>query len=480
MMPLCGELFMHVFENQISADALGLFAGIDRVLLAVSGGADSAALAHVLAELKAQGRLSCEFVIGHVNHCLRGADSDADEEFVRTFAESLAIPFAVRAVDVKAYAQKHKLSIETAGRKLRLPALKGMAEEHRCRRIATAHHADDQAETLIHRMMRGTGFRGLAGIRPVSMVDGAVYVRPMLNVRREEILQYCQDHGIFWRQDKSNSDLQFTRNRIRHRLLPQLQAGSDLTELLAKLSTAAQGLQHRVDDALKDSLKELCAGEHGFSEVCFHQEKLNACSPWTFYEIIRQGVVTIGGGLRGYSRSHFDAIRQMTDQSKARADFPGKLEVIVENDTVTIQRKGYKPPKGISVEGELMFPGDTVEFGPWKISSRPLRADQADIDHFLETKDDFIEWFDADKIAGPLIIRQRETGDRFWPIGAEAPKKVGRFLIDAGLDAKTKRQAFIVCDTEKILWVAPVRMSDRAKITPETQHILEMRLSEVE
>lgn len=468
---------MRIFENKILSDARGLFVDAGKVLLAVSGGADSVAMAYALAGLKKQGRLSCEFVVGHVNHCLRGAESDADEVFVRTLAESLAIPFAAQVVDVKGYAKKNKLSIETAGRKLRLQALMQMAESYHCQRIATAHHADDQAETLIHCMMRGTGFRGLCGIRPISVVGGAVYVRPLLAVRRDEILGYCREHEIRWREDKSNSDLQFTRNRIRHRLLPELQADSDLTELLAKLSTAAQGLQRRLDDVLSSSLEELCAGEHGFSRVCFNQEKLNACSPWTFYEIIRLGVVTIGGGLRGYSRSHFDAIGEMAARSKAKADFPGKLEVVVENDTVTIQRKGYTSPKGKCVEGVLMFPGDTVEFGPWKISSRQLRAGQAEINHFLETKDDFIEWFDADKIAGPLIIRQRQTGDRFWPIGGKGEKKVGRFLIDSGLDAKAKQQAIIIADAEKILWVAPIRMSEQVKINSKTRYIVEIRMS---
>jgi len=217
-----------LFEDILWQSSQQLFEGIDRVLLAVSGGADSVAMAHVLHRLAQEGGLSCNFVIGHVNHCLRGAESDADETFVRRFGQSLGVPVISQRVDVKAYAAEHKLSIETAGRVLRLQTLAQMADQNGCGCIATAHHKDDLAETMIHRLMRGTGFRGLCGIWPVSEVYGAEFVRPMLGVRRDEIIQYCKDNSIQWRQDASNENTAFTRNRIRHRLLPVLKDESDV------------------------------------------------------------------------------------------------------------------------------------------------------------------------------------------------------------------------------------------------------------
>lgn len=469
---------MGFFEDKISENASLHFEGIDRVLVAVSGGADSVAMAHVLVDLQKKEQLSCEFVIGHVNHCLRGAESDADEAFVRELGVLLGVPVVAASVDVKKYAAEKKLSIETAGRQLRLQTLAEMATEYKCDSIATAHHADDQAETMIHRLMRGTGFRGLSGIKPVSIVGGAVYIRPMLNLRRNEIIQYCRDNSIQWRQDKSNRDLQFTRNRIRHKLLPFVKGESDLTDLLIKLSTSAQHLQQRVDDVFRNSFNELCVDKGRFSRICYKQEKLSRCSPWTFYEIIRQGIITIGRGLRGYSRSHFDAIRNMASQSKAKADFPGKLEVIVENGTVVIQRRGYKPSTRKQDEGMVLWPGHTVEYGPWKISSRLLYADKGEIEWFLKTKDNLVEWFDADKIALPLMVRARQKGDRFRPIGTKSSKKVARFLQDAQLAAEVKQNVFVVADSEKILWVAPVRMSDKVKISDKTTRVVEVRLDE--
>ena len=241
-------------RNTLHLD-ISLLKDARKVLLAVSGGADSVAMVHVLNELKQRGQLSCDFMVGHVNHCLRGAESDADEAFVRALAESLAIPVVTQAVDVKAYAKEHKLSIETAGRKMRIQALGEMAEKYNCQVIATAHHADDQAETLIHRLMRGAGYRGLCGIKPVSSLSGEIYIRPMLGIRRSEIIEYCKANSIKWREDASNTNPAFTRNRIRHRLLPSLQDGDDLVGVLNELAVAAQNLQQRIDGILEEVIK---------------------------------------------------------------------------------------------------------------------------------------------------------------------------------------------------------------------------------
>lgn len=452
------------------------FGGVERTLLAVSGGADSVAMAHALVRLKQEGTVMCEFVIGHINHCLRGLESDADEVFVKTLANELKLPFVSESVDVAAYAKEHKLSIETAGRKLRLASLAIMAEEYSCTRIATAHHKDDQAETVIHRLMRGTGFRGLCGIRPLSVIGTSVYIRPMLNLRRSEIIEYCRQKSIHWRDDTSNISLAFTRNRIRHTILPELQGRSECVESLAGLAAAAQRLHSRIEGKLKDSLQELCIENTGFKRVRFDQKKLSNYSPWTFYEIIRQSLMTLGAGLRDYTQDHFDAIREMAGQIKAKADFPSRIEVIVKDATIYIQHQGYRPSKPKSNGSVILGFEDTVQFDSWQISSRLLNAEQVGLDHFLKKKDAFVEWFDAGKIYWPMQIRQWQKSDRFWPIGGTGEKKVTRFLQDAQLDSQTKEQAFIIQDAQKILWLAPIRMSEEVKVTQETHKILEVRL----
>ena len=475
---------MECFEEKIldQIQSNGLFEEIDRVLLAVSGGADSVAMAYALSELRKKQLFSCEFIIGHVNHCLRGAQSDADEAFVQALGQQLEIPVVTKRVDVTSCAAEHKLSIETAGRKLRIQALGEMADEYDCQVIMTAHHADDQAETIIHRLMRGVGYRGLCGIKPISSVCGWIYVRPMLGVRRSEIIEYCKTDSIKWREDASNTSLAFTRNRIRHLLLPSLKGQADLVELLSKLAIGAQDLQQRIDETLKDLIDHSSLGDGLGGEFYFSQAKLRNKSPWIFYEFIRNILVLLGAGLRDYSKSHFEAISVIWSQDKARTDFPGGIEIIVENGIVAFRKKECPYDKIKLHYDDLSItlrPDETVEFGSWRIDSRFLCADEVDMGHFLKTKDPYVEWFDANKIVGPLIVRRRQVGDRFFPIGGSGEKKVARFLQDAQLDGQTKQQAFIIKDLEKILWVAPVRMSDQFKITSETRQIVEIRISEL-
>ena len=464
------------FEDTLCQSSQHLFEGIDRVLLAVSGGADSVAMAHALVSLRKKGRLSCDFVIGHINHCLRGADSDEDERFVKELAESLGVPVVTTRVDVSACAEEKKLSIETAGRKLRIQALGQMAEEYDCQGIATAHHADDQAETMIHRLMRGAGYRGLCGIKPESSVCGWIYARPMLGVRRGEIVEYCKANSICWREDASNTNLAFTRNRIRHQLLPSLQGKTDLVELLGMLAIAAQNLQQRVDTVLEKVIKNSTLGDGLGGQICFSQAKLKNQSPWIFYEIIRNALVICGGGLRDYSKSHFDTIGEMWNRDKAKADFPGGIEVVVENGIVMIRQKEYIFPKIDLDDAVTLQPGETVDFSLWRITTRFLEADKEDVSQFFKTKDQYVEWFDADKVVGPIEIRSRKDGDRFWPIGASGEKKIARFLIDAQMNQAEKKRSFLIKDADKILWVAPVRMCDPAKVTRQTRKIIEIRI----
>jgi tRNA(Ile)-lysidine synthase len=212
---------MLVREAERAVGALGL-AG-RRVLVAASGGVDSTVLAHVLGELAGRQRL--EFAIGHVNHGLRGSDSDADEQGVRDLAAALGAPVAVSAVDPRALrsgcSSRERPTLQEAARTLRYEALRSMAERLGAGHIATAHNADDQAETVLLRLLRGTGPDGLGGI-PERSPDGVV-VRPLLRVPRAEIEAFARARRLHWREDASNHSPDYTRNRLRHHWLPGLQ-----------------------------------------------------------------------------------------------------------------------------------------------------------------------------------------------------------------------------------------------------------------
>ena len=465
------------FKDRLLQDTGSLFEDIDRVLLAVSGGADSVAMTHGLVRLRRQGALDCNFVIGHINHCLRGAESDADEAFVDQLGRTLGLPVILQRVDINDYAVEHKLSIETAGRVVRLQSLARMAEENGCEAIATAHHKDDLAETMVHRLMRGTGFRGLCGIWPKSEVFGAKFIRPMLGLRRAEIIQYTKDNSIQWREDASNRNINFTRNKIRHRLLPVLEDESrSVVDQLAILSSETQRFQQVVKKQAQAIVgKAEYYQNRGQFEI--KQDLLAELPPWVFYEVVREVLTALGAGLRNYSQQHFDAIARMVRQEKAKADFPGQVEIAVDNDAVSIQVNTNSAI--LSSESITLLMGQTVQFGQWEIFAKLLNSDEIDSQRFFKTKDAFVEWFDADKIAGNIEVCCRKDGDRFWPIGGKGEKKVGRFLMDARLPSEIKSKAVIVKDAKKILWLAPIRMSEHAKVTEQTTKILEIQTGSI-
>ena len=435
-------------------------------------------MVHVLHRLAQEGGLSCGFVIGHINHCLRGAESDADEVFVTQLGRSLGIPVISQRVDVQAYAAEHKLSIETAGRVLRLTMLSQVAERYNCDCIATAHHKDDLAETMIHRLMRGTGFRGLCGIWPVSEVYGGEFIRPMLGLRRDEIIQYCKDNSIQWRQDASNADVNFTRNHIRHRLLPVLEDECDvIVDKLEKLSLKSRRFQLFTEKLSRSIFDK---GECRPKAGCFtlKQEHLTDIAAWIFYEVVREVLVKLGVGLRRYKREHFEMIQRLVGKKRSSLVLPNGVVVWALGDTLQFLYHGNKLPRKPIMPNEMVIQleiGGTVRFGPWRISSVLLNRADVDIDSFVRSKDTFVEWFDADKVVGPIEVRRRKDGDRFWPIGTTGEKKVGRFLIDAQLEIEAKQKTAIIKDTEKILWVAPIRMCEQAKVTEQTRKILEIR-----
>ena len=197
-----------------------------RLLLAVSGGADSTALLYAICALKDRAELDAELVCAHINHQLRAARGDRDQEFVVEQAEKLGLDVSTRRVDVRGFARKAGLSIETAARELRIESLLDIADNAGCDHIATAHQKNDNAETLIQRLARGTGIRGLGGIWPMRAFGrrNVRFVRPMLCVTRMEVIEYLNERNLKWRQDSTNADCKFRRNYIRHRLLPAIQA----------------------------------------------------------------------------------------------------------------------------------------------------------------------------------------------------------------------------------------------------------------
>ncbi|MBP7050563.1 MAG: tRNA lysidine(34) synthetase TilS [Phycisphaerae bacterium] len=456
----------------------GIFAGAARVLVAISGGADSICLLHLLAKLRSKGTLPASLVCAHVNHRLRGLSSDADERFVAEFACNLGVRIVTRAVDVRGHAGEHRLSVETAARELRLAALAEIAREHDCSWVAAGHQKDDNAETLLHRLRRGTGFRGLAGIRPVrSFGDGLWLARPLLCVTRDEVVRYLRKHGLAWREDLTNADIAYTRNYIRHRLLPSLQreSPSPLVEGLSELAFSAARLYNRIE-------REATAAWAAMASPGNHSVRIDATGLALLpqpvaIELVRRALVSLGSGERDLTERHYGNILGLAGQRTIheRIALPDGFSVRYESGTLLVARQQLASGDGSAhthgAPAELNIPG-TTRFCDWEITARILERDGIDVRQVTKDKSSFTECLDWDRVKPPVLVRPRQTGDRFEPLGLGATKKVGKFLTTAKVPHELRRQTTILTDQEKILWVCPIRIAQSVKVTERTQRIL--------
>ncbi len=332
------------FENKVAEfiESNGLFGSEGKVLLAVSGGADSTALLHAVCALKAEGVPGGELLCAHVNHQLRGAEADADEDFVVGEADGLKVPVMTRRVDVREYARKNKLSIETAGRELRIESLVDISEANNCSVIATAHQKNDTAETILQRLTRGTGFRGLGGIWPKKTFEsGVTFVRPLLCVTRAEIIEYLKRGGTAWREDRTNTDHSYRRNYIRHRLMPELQrrCNGSVVEELYELSESARKFYGMVCACAEKVWAK--SAQCGDEKVILDLQELSGEHPAVKVELVRRSLAAVGSGERDLTQEHFERILQLAGQktSGRRIELPGGFVVGSEYGKLIFSRR---------------------------------------------------------------------------------------------------------------------------------------------
>jgi tRNA(Ile)-lysidine synthase len=439
-----------------------------KILLAVSGGADSVALLCILNKI-----FPNNLHIAHINHQLRGTDSLNDEYYVRQLAEKYKLPVTTKLVDVNTFAKKQKLSTETAARQLRLEALIKIADKHNCTAIATAHHKNDNAETVIQRILRGTGYKGLAGIRAKTVFNGKIFVRPLLCLSRDEIEKYLKTQNISWQNDYTNTDTRFTRNRIRHKLLPYLMKESPgLVEIINDLADKCELLNNNIEN-----LCEAAAAD------CFiaQDKKLIAVDLLKFthqpkpvqVELIQKALTQIKCGLQKYTLEHYKKIIEFVSSAKTGKSLtiPGKINITKGYDKFFIGTSKIKDDAIESVT--LKLPGKTV-FENYTIETEILEnVDTANI----KKRDKFIEFFNFEQITLPLTVRCRQKGDKFRPFGQNSLKKVGKFLTNEKIDSEQKNQAVLICDNHSILWVVPIRRSNEAIIDSNVLKTLKITIS---
>jgi len=521
------ERMLSEFEKKVAdfVKANELFGSAEGILLAVSGGADSTALLYAMQVLKDEGILSAELLCTHINHQLRGYEADLDEQFVIAQAGELNLPITTKRVDVCEFARRNKLSIETAARKLRIASLLDIAKVNNCFFVATAHQKNDNAETILQRLLRGTGFRGLAGIWPVqafadsftpldnsantditqntTISNGVKFVRPLLSVRRDEIIKYLHQRNLKWREDHTNADCTYTRNYIRHQLLPALQADytGSIVEQLSQLAQQARKLNSIVLERIEKVWPELA--QTGKNSTLLNLKRFLQEPKVVKAELVRRSITAIGSGERDLTQRHYERILRLAEPPASscrktgagagsrKFELPGGFVVWREFGNLIFARpQKSSPPNEQTIESvKFEVPGQTSacpecsagrRFGRYLIEATILDAEKVGLEEFKSGKSNLVEWFDADKVKLPLAVRHRRDGDRFCPLGLQAEKKVGKFLTAARVPQGIRSKTLIIADGEKIIWVWPIRISEQVKVTGQTQKILQLRITETE
>jgi tRNA(Ile)-lysidine synthase len=442
-----------------------------RVLAAVSGGIDSVGLLHVLGELSEP--LGFRLKVAHLNHGVRGAESDADEAFVTELAERLGLEVFLEKVDAPAIARREKLSLEEACREARRRFLLDSAKRSGCAYIATGHHADDQAETVLIRLIRGAGITGLAAIRPVT-AEG--FIRPLLECRRREIRRYVHEKEIPYREDSSNLDRRYLRNRVRHDLIPLLerQFNPSIVDALCRLSGNMRGADAFLSQLGSTALQETLL-ESERDRMSLDLARLRAYDELVWKYVFNWAYKTLTGDSSGLTHRHLEALVDLVGRQPTGTaiHLPSGIRAKKGYDAIQLYLEGHHPPP-TGVEKIVAVPGLTrvLDFGG-TLETRLVDAN--DLPQDLGGTDPSIEFFDAKEISPPLVVRAKQDGDRIQPFGLHGTRKLKDVLIDLKIPRDLRRRLPVLTDAKGILWVVGVKRSDRARISPPTREVLSVR-----
>ncbi len=437
------------------------------VMAAVSGGADSVALLHVLAGLRES--LGIDLSAAHLNHRLRGAASDEDAAFVSRVAGGLGIECVSDSADVRALASEEKRSLEDAAREARRRFLLRAARARGAAVVATGHHADDQAETVLMRLIRGAGVRGLAGIDPVSP-EG--FVRPLIECRRGEIRRYLHDRGIPYREDASNEDRSFLRNRVRHELIPLIERDFSpaIVPLLCRTSDNMAGVDRMLSGLGEKALAE-AAVESAGERMSLDSNALRAYDKVTWRYVFQRAYRELAGNLETLSHAHLLALTDMVERQPTGTSIhlPGGFEARKTYGLIELRRREPQPEPALE-EREVLLPGATPVPEMDGVLETEL-MDIADLPPDLRIVDPTVAFFDVKDVSPPLSVRGRRRGDRIRPFGSPGTKKLKDLLIDLKIPPESRDSLPVLTDALGLLWVAGVKRSDRARIGPETRGV---------
>ena len=415
-----------------------LFKRDDKLILGISGGADSVCLMHILLAL------GCSFELAHCNFNLRGEESDADEDFVKELAKKYQLKIHVKQFDTLAYAAENKISTQMAARDLRYAWFDKLLIKSSAKYLAIAHHANDDVETFFINLVRGSGLKGFLGIKEKNNA----IVRPLLEVSRLEIEHFLQVRGLFFRDDSSNISVKYLRNKIRHELMPLLAEMNPSIQQTVKdemriLEGVAQIYVAKVEEVRKDLFQE----KNGI--VQFETAALLALNP--LYNYLYELLVPYGF----YS---VEAISKALDGQSGKQFFSATHQLVVDRENIFISPLNKKNEVFEITEKTkiLVYPLD-LKFR--------LTEDKTII------YDNDIAQLDVEKLKFPLTLRKWKQGDKFMPLGMKKFKKLSDFFIDNKFSIIDKQEQWLLCSDIDIVWLVGCRIDERYKLETNTKKV---------
>ena len=443
-----------------------------RIGVAVSGGADSVCLLQALVELRPRWALALSVL--HLDHCLRGEASREDACFVREMAERLGLPFHMAEVDVGRLAAASRDNLEQAARRARREFLLRFLSERQVDRVALGHTRSDQAETVLLRLLRGSGAAGISGILPVTS-EG--FVRPLLDINREQARAFLQERGVHWREDTSNQDLDFARNRVRHVLLPALERDFNpaLSEVLARMATLAQD-EELYWNQLVDRLEaELFQGR--LPVVLVRAVDLASLGRPLQRRLIRRAIERARGDLRRIEFSHVERVRELAAavEGDGRVLMPG-VDVMRSFEWIRFapmdegaSRRNWRLP--LPAPGRVKVPGN-----PTTLVLEILETPEAETPRSgYNTREYGLDW---SRISGPLELRNWRPGDRYRPLGLAGEDRIKTLFQKARVPLWERRNWPVITRGDTILWSRRFGPAAEFAATGSTRRVL--KLVEVE
>jgi tRNA(Ile)-lysidine synthase len=457
----------------------------DSVLVGVSGGPDSVALVHILRELAPA--VSLRLGIAHLNHGLRGQDADNDADFVSSLADKLDLPFHIKKEDIRSFADKEKLSIEEAARHVRYAFFDEIARKQGYNKIALGHHADDNAESILMFIIKGTGPAGMAGIAPVREER---IIRPLIRLTRRQIMSYLEAKGLSHVTDSSNLDPDFMRNRIRHHLIPVLQSAYNpgIIQTLNRFGEIFRSEEEWLRDVL-DPVFESVVTHTEKNSVRLSLKGLRGLHEAVRRRVIRKAIAAVKGDLRRISFAHVAAATRLlrADCEGRSLDFPDRIRIQKIGDALVITQE-KRDLRKISTKAfrtqpeacryHIEEPGDAPETLHIEKAGLWLRLTSISVENLpeLHKTGQQVAFFDMSKLQFPLLLRDFQPGDRFTPLGIKGSQKVKKFFIDHKIPRDQRQRCLILLSGNRIAWVVGYRIGEQFRIEPETRRILKIEL----